>query len=89
MGASVEQEGAGGGRAGQLNLFAETTNPLGGKCDGFGRNAPVYRVYPVSRTTSDERAECSRGWGWGGVGTKGFFTSIRSHRCRGLLYAWF
>ena len=25
-----------------------------------------YKSYPVSRTTSKERAERSRGWGWGG-----------------------
>ena len=27
------------------------------KCDGFVRNAPVYHVYPVSRTTSEGRVE--------------------------------
>ena len=25
-----------------------------------------YKSYPVSRTTSEERAERSRGWGWRG-----------------------
>ena len=55
---------------------------------GFGSNAPVYHIYPVTRTTSEERAECSRGWrggGWGGP-EKGFEVS---HMCTGkvLLYA--
>ena len=31
-------------------------------------NASVYQVYAVSRTTSEERAECSRGWMGGGEG---------------------
>ena len=29
-------------------------------------NASVYQVYAVSRTTSEERTECSKGWGVGG-----------------------
>ena len=33
----------------------------GHKSDGYGRNASVYHVYPVSRTTSEERAESSKG----------------------------
>ena len=42
----------------------------GDKCDGCGRNASVYHVYPVSRTTSDKRAECSKvGGGEGGFPT--------------------
>ena len=33
-------------------------------------NASVYQVYPVSRITSEERAEVLRAWGpgWGGGG---------------------
>ena len=42
-----------------------------------GRNEPVYHVYPVSRTTSEEKAECSRGWGsGGGCWAKGFLTAL-------------
>ena len=60
-GPGFEQEGA-GGRGG----MGEGTQPVRGNyksltSDGFGRNVPVYHVYPVSRTTSEERAECSRG----------------------------
>ena len=29
-------------------------------------NASVHQVYPVSSTTSKERAECLKGWGGGG-----------------------
>ena len=47
------------------------------KCDGFVRNAPVYHVYPVSRTTSEERAEFSRGWSGGGGWGKRVFYSFR------------
>ena len=28
-------------------------------------NASVHQVYPVGRTTSEERAACSKGWGPG------------------------
>ena len=47
--------GGGGraGQAGQLNLCVETLHPLGDEWDGFGKNAPVYHVYPESRTTSE------------------------------------
>ena len=64
-GHGFEQEGAGGRGewAGQLKMCVETTNPSGNKYDGFGRNAPVYYVCPVSRTTSEERAECVGGGG--------------------------
>ena len=34
-------------------------------------NASVFQVYPVSRTTSEERAECSKGWGTGFGGRAG------------------
>ena len=53
--------------------------------------ASVYRVYAVSRTTSEKRAECSKGWkerGRGGVcwgGGEGIANSFRSHRRRDLL----
>ena len=37
----------------------------------------VNNVYPVSRTTSEERAESSRGWmGGGEVGAKGFSIAL-------------
>ena len=26
-------------------------------------NVSVYQVYPVSRTTSEDKSECSKGWG--------------------------
>ena len=38
------------------------------KCNGFGKNPPVYHVYPVSRTTGDGRAEIFQGVGAGGGG---------------------
>ena len=51
-------------------IYACTAVPLlvlcffpGDKPDGFGRNAPVYHVYPSSRATSEERAKCSKGLG--------------------------
>ena len=37
----------------------------------FRRNAPVYFLRPVNRTTSEERAECSRGWLGGWVSGRG------------------
>ena len=43
----------------------------GDKCEGFGKNAPVYHVYPVSRTSSEERAECLRV-----VGSKRVITAL-------------
>ena len=55
-------------------------------------------MYPVSRITSDERAECSERLvgGEGGVWAKGFLTALGTalgrideyYICRGLLYAW-
>ena len=54
-----------------------------------GDGRAIYHVYPVSRTTCEERAECSRGWvggRGGGLGPKGFKQLVRSHRCRGLLH---
>ena len=92
-GHGFEQEGAvggvGGGEGrGNSKMCVETITILqGDKSDGFRRNAPVNHVYPVSRTTSEERAECSRGWVGGGGGRKRVLNSFRSHRCRGLQYA--
>ena len=62
-------------------------------------NAPIYQGNPVSRTTSEERAECLKGWGrgWagrGGIGRGGegarkrIPNCFRSHRYRDLLYTW-
>ena len=64
---------------------------------GTGRAAQSvgekYKYYPVSRAPSGERAERSRGWGKGGEegGAERVCYTIffRSHRCRGLLYAWY
>ena len=53
-------------QAGQLIMWVETLIPQGDKCDGFVKNALGYHVYPVSRTTNEERAELSRGCGGGG-----------------------
>ena len=47
----------------------------GDKYDGCGRHASVYHVYPVSRSTSEERAE----WWKGGV--RVISNSFRSLRC--------
>ena len=74
-----EQEGAGGGGKGGATQYMRG-NYKSDKSDGFGRNAQVYHVYPVSRTTSEERAEHSRGWEGEGRGAKSIFYSYRSHR---------
>ena len=39
-------------------------------------NASVYQVYAVSRTTSEERAECSKGFGGAGSGKGGWGTYV-------------
>ena len=81
----TKRERGGGGDGRDNNLSARKLQILeGDKSDGCGRNASVYHVYPVSRTTGEERAECSNGWGCGG---DGIFNSFRSDRCRGLQYA--
>ena len=55
------------GRESSIYLCVQTLNPSrGDKSDGFGKNAPVYRENVVSRTISEQRAECSRGWDGGG-----------------------
>ena len=54
----------GGGEAGQLNMCTATVNPSRDKSDGFGKNAPVFHVYPAFRTTSKERAKCLKTSGW-------------------------
>ena len=46
----------------------------GDKCDGCGRNASVYHVYPVSRATSEESAKSPKPGGGGGGG--GFATAF-------------
>ena len=47
-----------------------TVNPSRDKSDGFGKNAPVFHVYPAFRTTSKERAKCLKTSGWErGIGT--------------------
>ena len=75
MGLNKRERGGGtGGWAGQLSMCVETVNLLRGLICRFwkGRNAPVHHVHPVGRTTSEERAECSRGW----VGVKEFLTAL-------------
>ena len=52
----------------------------GDKSDGCERNASVYHVYHVSRTTGEERAENFKGVGVGG-GVGG-----NSNRFRGRIY---
>ena len=44
--------GGGTGRATQSVRGSYTSFKVD-KCDGFGKNAPVYHIYPVSRTTSE------------------------------------
>ena len=52
-----------------------------------GGNASVsYRVNPVSRITSEGRVEFLGTWGPDFDQKRAGF---RSHRCRGLLKAWF
>ena len=59
------------------------------------KNASVYYVCPISRTTSEERVKCSKGW-VASEGGRGFFTAFgridvgacytrgaRSRRCSG------
>ena len=89
MGLNKRERGAGAGGDGRGNSICawELYILEGDTSDGFGRNAPVYHVYPVSCTTSEETAECSKGWMVGGWGKRAF-NSFRSHRCRGLLYVW-
>ena len=50
-GLNKRERGGRGGGGGKLNLCTET--------DSCGRNASVYHLYPVSRTTGEKRAECS------------------------------
>ena len=81
-GPGFEQEGAGGEDEGVNSICAWKLYIISeDKSDGFGRNAPVYHVYPVSRTASEERAECSRGPGGGG---QRVFNSFGSHRCNAV-----
>ena len=50
---------------GKLHPCAETKILQGNKSDGCGRNASVYHVSALSRITSEEIAECSKGLGGG------------------------
>ena len=69
-----ERRGAGAGKGGATQSVRRNYESFKGDIsDGFGRNAPVYHVYSVSRTTSEERVECSRGWG---LGQQGFPTAL-------------
>ena len=69
-GHGFEQVIAGGREGGTQNVRGNYKSFKRDKSDGFGKNAPVYHAYPVSRTTSEERAECSRGMRGGAA--KGF-----------------
>ena len=53
-----------------VSLCAETKNPClrGTKSDSCGRKCISYQVYPVTRITSEGRAEFLRAWGTGRVG---------------------
>ena len=74
-GAGFDRKGAAGGGGGTgmesgSSICAMKPYILqGDKSGGFGNTVPVYIVYPVSRTTIEERAERSRGRG---RGRKGF-----------------
>ena len=81
MGLNKSERGGGGGMGG-------ATQSVSGNYKSFEEtnltNASVCHVYPVTRTTGEERAECSKGGG-------GEFNSFRPHKCisvRSLLYAW-
>ena len=64
-GPGAKKEGEPGGREGGVTLSVSGNYKSfhGDKSDGCGRNASGYHVYPVSRTTGEERAECSKGGG--------------------------
>ena len=68
-----------------VSLSAETIKLVfeGKKSDcAVERNASVYQVYALNRTTSEERAEFSKGWLGGGGGCGGGEISygvFRSH----------
>ena len=59
-----DHEGAGGPQVGQLTLCAEAINLFHGTnlavVEGIHQFV-MYLVYPVSRTTSEVRAGCSKG----------------------------
>ena len=63
-GPGFEQEGAGGGRGEEMG--GATQNVRGNYKSLKGTNLTVvegmnrFMMYPVNRTTSDERAECAR-----------------------------
>ena len=65
-----------------INLCAETIKAgfEGDKSDGSGRNTIVYHVYPVSHTTGEGRAECSKGGGGRGNSQGSLRLSVRA-RC--------
>ena len=55
----VDAEGWGGGHEwGNLICQSKLFIREGDKFDGGGRGAPVYHVYPVRRTTSEQRTAC-------------------------------
>ena len=72
-----------GGGGGKLNLCAETLKPFTGlnvTVPGVeGMHQFTMYVYPVSRTTGEERAECSKGGEEGGEGNSNRF---RPHKCK-------
>ena len=51
-----KREPGGGGGRGNSTCARKLSILQGDKSDGCGRNASVYHVYPVSRTTSEEKA---------------------------------
>ena len=73
-----------------VSLCAETKNPClrGTKSDSCGRKCISYQVYPVTRITSEGRAEFLRAWGPGfeqegaagaGAGAGGATQSVRGN----------
>ena len=62
-GRSVLARGGGEGETGGATQSVRGTSKSfkGTHMYGFGRNASVNHVYSVSRTTSEEKAECSKG----------------------------
>ena len=66
--------GAGLGRVGQLNLCVETIHYFEGINVTFLEIIHQFIVYilgQVVQSVSKERVECSRGWGWDGLGGEG------------------
>ena len=64
-GAGGEKEEWGAGARATQSVRGNYKPFYGHKSDSCGRNASVYHVYPVSRTTGEGGTECSKGVGGG------------------------